>query len=456
VRGKPLTLGELASVWVDEPVAPFQIAMVGIFDGTPFLRQDGTLDLTRVRSELVHRARAVPTLRRRMAWDRPGKGRPRWVEDAGFAPERHVTRTSLPEGIPFMSWCGTQIVRPLDRDLPLWRAQVVDGLPGAKFGLLIVVHHAVADGLAGVALARALLDGAADGGSADATASARDPRPQPARPVAPRPRSSPADLGRRLRDVPARLHRRGRALADAAADFRATAPVTSLSRPIGPGRRLVSTAWSLPALRSAGHRVGATVNDLLLTGITGGLRELLLERGDDLGGLVLRASVPVGSKGHGQPDGILVLGLPVGEPDLLRQLAIVHEQTATLKTRLASGGGDVLDVLHLPTPAARAAVRWMRRVAARRINLFVTNVPGPAENLWLAGARLLEAVPVAPLVRGVPLGIAALSYAGTLHVSVNADAAVDDVDFLAEAMERSVDALLAAARDGARLPTVDV
>jgi diacylglycerol O-acyltransferase / wax synthase len=127
----------------------------------------------------------------------------------------------------------------------------------------------------------------------------------------------------------------------------------------------------------------------------------------------------------------------------------VRGVTTPKKRRLAAGGGDVPDVLALPTPVARAAVRWMRSAAGRRINLFVTNVPGPAQHLWLAGARLKEAVPVAPLVRGVPLGIAALSYAGTLHVSVNADAGVEDADALADAIGRALDGLVVAARPGA-------
>src|SRR4051794_21931029 len=151
---------------------------------------------------------------------------------------------------------------------------------------------------------------------------------------------------------------------------------------------------------------------------------------------------------------MLLVGLPVGDPDPLSRLATIHESTQRLKTRLGAGGGDVLDVLRLPTPAARMAVRWMRRIAGRGINLFVTNVPGPATPLWLAGARLLEAVPVAPLLRGVPLGIAALSYAGTLHVSIDADAAVNDLDVLTGGIERSCAVLLGAAGAGAELPAV--
>jgi hypothetical protein len=159
VRPSRLTLGELASVWVDEPVAPFQIALAGQFDATPFLRNDGTVDLPRIRAELIHRAGRVPALRPRVVWTRFGRGRPYRADDPAFDPERHVTCAALPDGMSFTDWCAKQIVRPLDLDRPLWRrAEVVCGLPAARFGMLIVVHHAVADGLTGVALAASLMD----------------------------------------------------------------------------------------------------------------------------------------------------------------------------------------------------------------------------------------------------------------------------------------------------------
>jgi diacylglycerol O-acyltransferase / wax synthase len=151
--------------------------------------------------------------------------------------------------------------------------------------------------------------------------------------------------------------------------------------------------------------------------------------------------VPVGVTGAGQTAAMLLLGLPVGEPDPRRRLARITATTADLKARLRDGGGDVFGVLHLPVPLARLAVRWMRGRAARHVNLFVTNVPGPPRPLWLAGARLLDAAGVAPLQADVPLGVAALSYAGTLAVTVNADAAVSDVDVLAAGIARGMAAL---------------
>jgi len=139
----------------------------------------------------------------------------------------------------------------------------------------------------------------------------------------------------------------------------------------------------------------------------------------------------------------------------LRRLAMITSTTTYLKRRLRSGGGNVFDVLRLPTPLARAAVRWMRHIAARGINLFITNVPGPTEPLFLAGARLLSAVPVAPLTANVPLGIAALSYAGTLQIGVNADASVTDLAVLRDAMATEFATLATSARSGAGLPRIE-
>ncbi|MGY1669201.1 wax ester/triacylglycerol synthase domain-containing protein [Geodermatophilus sp. SYSU D00710] len=435
-------MGELATVWVDEPATPFHIALAGEFDGAPFRRDDGSIDLGRVRAELVRRVGRVPALRRRVVWPRSGRGRPYWDDDPAFDAATHVAVSFLPDGVGFADWCAEAVLRPLDHGRPLWRAEVIAGLPDGRFGVLIMVHHVVAGGLAGVALAAALLDTGPEE-LAERPMTASDPAP-PLPPTAAAP----------SRGLPDRVGHRWRQLTDAAADFRTRAPITSLSRPLGAGRRLATVRLPLSELRETGHELGVSLNDLLLTAVAGGLRELLTSRGDDVTGLVLRASVPVGARGAGQPEGLLVVGLPVGEADPLRRLAAIHRDTARLKARLRAGGGDVLDVLQLPLPLARLAVRWMRRIAGGRINLFVTNVPGPDRPLWLAGARLVEALPVAPLTAGVPLGIAALSYTGTLAVGIDADSAVDDLDVLAAGVQRSATALVEAARSGAGLPTV--
>jgi WS/DGAT/MGAT family acyltransferase len=311
-----------------------------------------------------------------------------------------------------------------------------------------VLHHAVADGLTAMAIAAALFDSGPATRLADRPA---DPIPRPPTGRAlvadhlNSLRTALSDDVRHIRHLPAAVRDAARQLRDAAPDVRAPAPVTSLPRRVGPHRRLATVRVALGELRAAGHAHRATVNDLLLAAVTSGLRDLLSGRGEDVAGLVLRASFPVGELA-GQHAGMLLVGLPVGEPDPQRRLSTITSPTTSMKTRVRSGGGDVVDILRLPRPLARLAVRWMRHAARRHINLFVTNVPGPPRPLWLAGARMLDAVPVAPLTADVPVGVAALSYADTLAISITTDAAVTDIDVLADGIQRGFTDFAVAAR----------
>jgi diacylglycerol O-acyltransferase len=343
--------------------------------------------------------------------------RPVWIQET-VRPDAHVRRAVLPEGTHLLDWCPDRILVPLDPGRPQWRIDVID-LPDGEFALLFVAHHVLVDGRRGAAVLRSLLDppGAESG----------------------TPPEGPAAAG------PGRPHR-WRQLRQALGDLSGRAPVTSLSRSVGSGRRLAVVEADMAALRALEAAHGATVNDALLAAVTAGLRELLLGRGEAVAGLSLRASVPVSSGAAGQPEGMLLVSLPVGEPDPFRRLATITASTAALKRRLRAGGGTVFDVLRLPTPLARAAVRGMQHIAGRSINLFVTDVPGPPEPMSLAGAPLLSAVPVAPLTADVPLGIAALSCAGRLSVGINADAGITDLRVLGDAMAREF-GILAAAPD---------
>jgi WS/DGAT/MGAT family acyltransferase len=438
-----LRLGDLANLWAEDRNTPSQIALIGELAADPLLDAAGHLDAQRVRAELARRVRRVPELGRRIHWTRPGEGRPVWVHDPAFDPLDHITVTRLPAGSDLAAWCADRIVRRLDPARPLWRIEIVDGLPGGRFGLLIVLHHVLADGLAGVAIASRLLDTSADDTADAATAPTAWPVPTHRALAADARRARRRAVTAALRAVPcipATLLRTLRQVRDAAGDIRETAPRTSLPRRVGHSRRMAVVRFPLEEVRAAGRAAGATVNDVLLSAVTAGLRELLLARGERVDGLTLRASMPVGVTGVGQTAAMLLLGLPVGDPDPNRRLATITTTTTALKARLRAGRGDLFDVLHLPGPLARLAVRWMRRHASRHINLFVTNVPGPPQPLWLAGARLLDATPVAPLAADVPIGIAALSYAGTLTVTVNTDTAVSDIAVLSEGIGHALGA----------------
>jgi WS/DGAT/MGAT family acyltransferase len=448
-------MDELVNAWVADRFTPFQIALLGVFDAAPFFASDGTLDVARIRRELAARARRVEAFRRRVIWTRFGEGMPVWAPDPSFDPDRHIEGATLPAGADLVSWAAHRILRPLPMDRPLWRAEVVDGLPGERFALIIVVHHVVADGITGVSLAGSLLDPAPD-----ATPAPAAPRPAPPLPThgdiyRDRLRGLAVGLGRMRARRPAQRGpgHRLRAVRDRLREVRALlAPrtsETSLPRVVGSTRRLAVVRYPLEEVRGSGHALGATVNDLLLAAVTGGLRELLLARGDDVDRLTLRTSVPAATRQGRQASGILLVDLPVRESDPLRRLESVHRATAAQKRSLTAGAPDITDVMHLPLPLARLGMRWLRRFGGTRVNLFVTDVPGPPAPLWLAGARLLEVVPVAPLVQHVGLCVAALSYAGELAVSVHADGSVIDLQRLADGMAADFAAFRAAAAERA-------
>ncbi len=440
-------MDELVSAWVGDGTTPFQLGLLAVFEAGPFLGPDGVADVERVRREFARRAGGVRVLTRRVVWTRLGEGRPFWAADPAFDPAGHVGACTLPPGTPVADWAAVHVVRPLDLARPLWRAEVAGGLPGGRFAVLVVLHHLCVDGRAGVAVLGALLDPRPDAGA----------RPAPARAVAALP-THPEIVRERLGELLAALRARAprpekrvprRAtwgtMRAAMADFGDPVNIACLPRVIRPGRRLAVVHRPLQAVRDDGHRLGVTVNDLLLAAVTGGVRELLLRHGECADGMVLRATVPAATDRPGQVTGMFVADLPVGEADPLRRLASIARTSGLRKRRLREADSDLTGVLGLPVPLLRPFLQHSRRWGSRRIMLSVADVVGPPEPLWLAGARLEKAVPIPPLSPLVPLSVAALSYAGDLAVCVAATRAVEDLDVIARGMNRAFTDLSAAA-----------
>jgi len=312
--------------------------------------------------------------------------------------------------------------------------------------MYVKLHHTIADGRAGVATLGALLD--------------LEPDP----PVPPAPAWVPApppsnrqlladNLRRRLRAARGVLGILAHPVATAGPVRRAwpaatvgmlgeRAPRTSLNRPIGAHRRLAVVRYRLDLAKQIAHAHGGKVNDVLLAAVAGGLRELLLGRGEPVAGVVLKAFVPVSlhhervGDERGNQDGVMVAPLPVGEPDPARRLRFIAAETGRLKRITGSPGANAFPIGWVQRAAWRVAARQ------RYMNLSVTNVPGPPRPLFLAGAPLLEVVPIVPISVNLTLGVGALSYAGQFNVIVVADRdACSDVEAFADGMRASLQAL---------------
>jgi WS/DGAT/MGAT family acyltransferase len=431
---------DLCALWAETLTTPMNIALIGILDGAPLIRPNGSIDLPRIRSFVQARLPRAPMLLRTLRPTRLGQGTPAWIDASGLNISEHVILAPadgpLTQESDFLNWCARRSLLPLDRTRPLWRLDIVPGLPDGRLGLVLVLHHVVADGLRGVQLVRSLLDSEPEG------------RPDL---IHWRPRPAPTgmdlvrdnlrrrwDAVRRFR--PSRIVRSVRTVRALSHEPGRRAPATSLTGPIGRRRELAVLRYPIAELRAAAHANGCTINDLLIAAVTSGLREVLSVRGECEAGLELLASVPVATRQSGE-SGMFIAPLPVGVADTVERLRIIRTATAAGKRRPDQG---VAGIVALPASLAWLGVAWAKRSAPSHINLYVTNVPGPTSTLYLAGARLMDAVPLAPLVAGVRLSVTALSYDGQFAVSLLADDNMADLSVLAAGLRATFEDYLAA------------
>jgi WS/DGAT/MGAT family acyltransferase len=200
--------------------------------------------------------------------------------------------------------------------------------------------------------------------------------------------------------------------------------------------------------------LGGTVNDVVLTLVSGGLRELLTVRGEDVDGRGIRALVPVSVR---SPDergtynnrvSAMFAELPVGIVDPITRLATVRQQMDGLKQSKQAVAGDVLTSLSGFAPPLLLALggRLAARSPSLGVQTGVTNVPGPQIPLQTLGCPMLESFPMVPLIGNVRISIAIFSYNGGLYFGVTGDYdSSNDIDILTGGIEASMRELLGVA-----------
>jgi len=343
--------------------------------------------------------------------------------------------------------CQELAARRLDPARPLWELWLLPGLPDRRVGAYLRLHHAIADGAAALAVFGALLDQAADAPTPAAPPFTPAPVPAPSQLLADNLRRRRAELGRGWSG----LTHLGRTLRQAGAALPAwrevlterPAPRTSLNHPVGTGRGLAIIRGRLDVTKQIAHAHSATVNDVVLAAVAGGLRQLLASRGEDIRGLVQRAMVTISlhdeepGQARGNKPGWMMVPLPLGEPDPVRRVELIAAETAARKHQARPQAGSGI----FRFAAGQRA--WYRHFPRQRsVNLVVTNLAGPPVPLYLAGAPLLELFPMMPVMGNLTLVVAVLSYAGQLNLTATADRdACPDVELFAEGVRSDLDAL---------------
>ena len=452
-----LTTIDASFLYLEESDAPMHVAGVLLLEAPA-----GGLDA--IASLVEARLPLVPRYRQRVV-EVPGRlADPVWADDPEFDADYHVRQSALPRPgteAQLLDLVSRLTSRPLDRRRPLWELYLVEGLSDGRVAVITKTHPALVDGLGAVDLAQVLLDPSPD---------AAVPEIEPWRPrrlpsggellraalseYVHRPSAAVESLGGAVTDARATMARLGGAASGFVRAARSAvfpAPHSPLNVARGRQRRVAVARADLDDLKAVRAAHGGTVNDVLLTVVTGALRDWLLSRGSAVvASTSVRALVPVSVQGDeqeapGNRVASYLVDLPVGEANPRVRLARLSYAMRGVAGSGRSVGADTLIALtgFAPPTLHALGARAARGLSRRMFNLVITNVPGPQVPLYAAGARMLEVFPVVPLARGQGLSIGMTSFNGTVFFGFNADRdSMSDVDVLADLVEQEVAGLV--------------
>ena len=400
----------------------------------------------------------------------PGRlANPVWVDDPDFDLAYHVRRSALPRpgnADQLRELTARIMSRRLDPSRPLWEMYVVEGVEGGRIALLSKSHQILVDGISTVDLGQVLLD--VDPGPRRVVQEDWRPEPEPsaatlvADALAENLRSPHTLLTTVRHGAEAALRTAGDvadrlgSLAGALSNRRAT-PDGPFNLDPSEQRRVVLVRTALKDYRRVRRVHGGTVNDVILSTLTGAIRAWLLTRGEPVGnGRKIKALVPMsvidedleptslGSQVVGHR-----LNLPIGESSPVVRL---HQVSYALRAHSETGRAVAADRIAGVAGFAPTTFHALgSRVAAQEAqgaNLVITNVPGPQFPMYLAGAEMVETYPVPPLQPGFGVAIGVTSYDGGVYYGITADRdALPDIDVFGQCVRDALDELVDSASD---------
>jgi diacylglycerol O-acyltransferase len=458
---------------VENDTTPMHIGGVSIFEGPP-------PPIDAVRAMVAGKLDLVPRYRQKVRFVPLAAGPPVWVDDPHFSLDYHIRHTAIPApgGEEQLRQMAARVFsQHLDRNKPLWELWAVEGLQGGRWAFLSKVHHCMVDGVAATDLMSVMFSDTSTGSGSERERWSAPPEPSSVEILA---RTimrwaSPAGQAEAVRaalSAPRETLRTfaevARAAAAASSSMRPVA-ASSLTGAIGPHRRWSWADVRLTDVKTVRSSLGGTVNDVVLTLITNGFRELLESRGEEIAeDQVVRTMVPVSVRRRGERGvynnrvSAVFAGLPVGVADPAQRLETIRAEMDGLKQSKQAVAGDVLTSLSGFAPPLLLALGSRLVTRSPRLNMHTatTNVPGPQQPVQTLGRRMLESYPFVPVVGSIRIVVAIFSYDGGLYFGVTGDYdGAPDIDVLTTGIERGMDELLslaappAAPRNGGRRAT---
>lgn len=441
-----------------------------------------------IRRTIEDRLHLLPPYRRKLAEVPLGLDRPYWVEDEDFDLDFHMRHIAVPP--PGDRQQQTALVarlhsRPLDRARPLWEAYVIEGLADGRVGLYTKIHHATIDGVSGAQMMEKLLDRHPEGDIverprtpwvADATPTQAEMLLRGAAGAA----VHPGRMARTIYRTARGIWQSNELLASTARDLRldrlpltrsllrsrgaeldadpipqTPAPRAPWNRTVTPHRRVSFFSQPLANYKQIKQAFGTTLNDVVMA-VTGSALRRYLESHDALPSDPLKAMVPVSIRQESESEAYtnrvtsVIAELATEEKDPVARLLRIHRAMKEAKRMHAATPATLMqDWTEFAMPALLGQAQ---RIAARTkildrvnppFNVIISNVPGPREPLYLAGAEMKDYFPVSAIADGEGLNVTLVSYCDHLDFGLIAcRELVPDLADLEHAFHESLEELV--------------
>ena len=431
------TLSGLDGVFLhlETPAMPMHVGSLSLLEPPPGLR--GSF-LGKVRRIYQQRLPLAPVLGRKLHEFPLGMANPVWVQVPHVDLDYHLRHVTLPapgNDAQFEACVGQLHSVPLDRAYPLWTVTVIEGRQDGRIGFYTNIHHAVVDGQAGVELMRTLFDSTCRPRRRAAAAGGRGRAEHPwaGQVIADGLRHDVEQYWKLVRNLPAMAkalaRSRGSGIRDAARRRPGLGPQTPLNVAIDAERGFATASIPLAAVREIAAAHGASVNDVVLAVCAGALRRYLGRHGG-VPDEPLVAGMPVSLRGPGKVElttqaTMTRVDLATDIADPVRRLRAIRDATGAAKAAVSRTKSLV--PMDFPTIGVPWLLHGLSAVygrpsvanrAPRVVNVVVSNVPGPPQPMYLAGARVLHHWPLSIVGHGLGLNVTVESYAGTLEFGV--------------------------------------
>ena len=468
---------DAAFTYLETPNAHMHVAMTAIFDTDTM---PGGYSFDAIRRLIAERMHLVAPFRRRLVTVPFNLNHPIWIEDPDFDLDFHIHRVNAPEpgGRRELADVAARIASvPLDRSKPLWEIWVIEGLKQNRVGVVTKVHHSAIDGASGAEIMTTLYDLSPEGAEIEP--------PQPHEPEHipneweligyamssrfKRIINMPALIGRTVGNLSNVVSTRMSDETETHGALPLTAPPTPFNSAITPHRRVGFARVPLSGAKEIKEAFGVKVNDVVLAIMSGTLRKYLSDRGD-LPDESLVACIPVSVRTEEEQGSAnnrvsaMFAHLATQESDPAERLRLIADSTKGAKeehnalgARLMTDWGEYAAPRTFQLAARLYSQMNMANMHRPIHNLVISNVPGPPFPLYFAGAKLIAAYPMGPIMEGAGMNVTVLSYEDNIDVGFMVDRELTpDVWDLAGAVEDAYDELLAAARSiapNAQAPT---